>query len=332
MTFAKTLLVVLLGCMTLFAPHLASAQSARRLPVVGVLGNQQTPTPAAIRTTQAFAEALRAAGWIEGQNVRFERRYSEGRPERFPDLAAELVRLNVDVIVTSSSAATKAAKDATSTIPIVFAAVGDPVGAGFVASLARPGGNVTGLSNQLNEMDEKLLQLAREISPRLRTYAVVWNPLEQSSALGFKVAQERWPALGVKPVSVPLRAPEDLAAAAEILTREKPDFVHVHSTPLAFRESKRIGEMLARLRLPSIVGTRTFVDNDVVMVSYGPDFVDLFRRAGGYVDKILRGARPAEIPVEQPTRFETIVNQRVARNIKFDVPAAFLLRADQIIE
>jgi putative ABC transport system substrate-binding protein len=306
----------------------AHAQSPKRTPVIGLLGT----TPQSGRSLEGFKQGLREGGWVEGETVRLESRWAEGPPELVSELARDLVRLKVDVIVTPGSQATKAAKEATSTIPIVFVAVGNPVGAGFVASLARPGGNVTGVTNQLGDLTGKFLQLAREVVPRLRHLGIMWNPVAPSSALAFKEAQERYPTLGVKVTSVPVRSLEDFDGAFDVLSRERLDFLIVHPSPVIFRHRQRVAEFALRNRLPTSTGTRAMVDDASIMISYGPDFATLFRRAAVYIDKILRGARPADLPVEQPTRFDLVVNQRVARAIGLEFTPAFLARVDQVIE
>jgi putative tryptophan/tyrosine transport system substrate-binding protein len=226
------LLAVLFG--TFATPATARAQATKRVPTVGVLATTGT-APGSAKIFEAFKQSLRESGWAEGKTVRFEMRFSQGRPERFPELAAELIRLKVDVIVATSSQATKAAMDATGTTPIVFVAVADPIGAGFVQSLARPGGNVTGVTNQFSDLADKNLQLAREVVPRLRHVGIMWTPGDPGSARGFKDAQDRYSSLGIKVTSAPVRTPEDLEAAFEILARERPDFLIVHSTRLRSR-------------------------------------------------------------------------------------------------
>lgn len=314
-------------CMT---PAAVRAQSTKRTVVVGVLASS-APAGSA-RILEAFKQTLREGGWVEGKTMRLESRYSEGRSERFPELAVELVRLKSDVIVASGSQATKAAIDATATVPIVFVAVADPIGAGFVLSLARPGGHVTGVTNQFSDLHEKTLQLAREVLPRLRHVGIVWTPVDQGSALGFKEAQERYGRFGVKVTSAPVRSPEDFDTAFEVLSRERPEFLMVHPTPVISRNRQRVAEFAVRNRLPTITGFRAMVDDGSLMISYGPDFADLFRLAGLYVDRILRGARPADLPVQQPTRFQLVVNRRVARSVGLELTPAFLARVDEVIE
>jgi putative ABC transport system substrate-binding protein len=281
---------------------------------------------------EAFKQSLRKSGWAEGESVRFEMRFAAGRSERFPEQAAELVRLKVDVIVAAGSQATKAAMEATRTIPIVFVAVSHPTEAGFVQSLARPGGNVTGVTNQLSDLQDKTLQLAREVAPRLSHVGIVWTPVDPGSARGFKDAQDRYPSLGIRVTSAPVRSAEDFEAAFEIISRERPEFLVVHPTPVVSLYRQRVAEFALRKRLPTITGSRAMVEDGSVMMSYGPDFADLYRQAGLYVDKILRGTRPADLPVEQPTRFDLVINLKTAKAVGLTIPPSLLARADQVIE
>ncbi len=281
---------------------------------------------------EAFKQSLRESGWAEGESVRFEMRFAAGRSERFPEQAAELVKLNVDVIVAAGSQATKAAMEATRTIPIVFIAVSHPIEAGFVQSLARPGGNVTGVTNQLSDLADKTLQLAREVAPRLSHVGIVWTPVDPGSVRGLEDAQGRYPNLGIRVTSAPVRSPEDFEAAFEILSRERPDFLIVHPTPVVSQNRQRVAEFALRKRLPTITGYRAMVEDGSVMMSYGPDFADLFRQGGLYVNKILRGARTADLPVVQPTRFDLVINLKTAKVLGLTIPPSLLLRADQVIE
>lgn len=222
---------------------------------MGVLGTSATAAGSA-RIFDAFKQALREGGWVEGDTMRLELRYSEGRAERYPELATELVRLKSDVIVAHGSLATKAAIEATATIPIVFVAVADPISAGFVSGLARPGGHVTGVTNQFGDLHEKTLQLAREVVPRLRHVGIVWTPVDQGSALGFKAAQERFGRFGVRVTSAPVRSPEDFDTAFGILSRERPEFLIVHPTPMISRNRQQLAQFAVRNRLPTITGNR----------------------------------------------------------------------------
>jgi putative ABC transport system substrate-binding protein len=316
----------------LAAPRAAEAtQSTKRTPTVGVLTTAATPAASA-RMFEAFKQSLRESGWAEGETVRFEMRFSDGRSERYPELAAELVQLKVDAIVASGSQATKAAMEATRTIPIVFVAVSHPIEAGFVQSLARPGGNVTGVTNQFSDLQDKILQLAREVAPRLSHVGIVWTPVDPGSVRGFKDAQGRYPSLGIRVTSAPVRSPEDFEAAFEILSRERPDFLVVHPTPVVSQNRQRVAEFALRKRLPTITASRAMVEDGSVMMSYGPDLADLFRHVGLHVNKILRGARPADLPVEQPTRFDLVINLKTAKALGLTIPTSLLARADQIIE
>ena len=325
------LLSVVVAVGTFLTEVPSRAQSTKGTPVIGLLATTAT-MPGSARVIEAFRQSLAETGWVEGKTVRLESRWSEGRSERFPALAAELVRLKVDVMVTSGSLATKAAMEATPSIPIVFVAVADPIGSGFVASLGRPGGHVTGVTNQFSDLAGKSLQLARDVVPGLRHIAIVWNPADSGSALGFKRAQDLYPSLGVKVTSAPVGSPDEFDRAFEIVTQERPDFLEVHPTPVIQRNRQRIAEFALRKRIPTITGFRAMVEDGSLMMSYGPDFADLFRQAAHYVDKILKGARPVDLPVEQPTRFELIVNRRVAGAIGVSFPPEFLARADHVIE
>jgi len=228
--------------------------------------------------------------------------------------------------------ATTAAMEATRTIPIVFVAVSHPIEAGFVQSLARPGGNVTGVTNQASDLTDKQLQLARDVASRLSHVGIVWTPVDPGSARGFKDAQGRYPGLGVRVTSAPVRSPEDFEAAFEILSREHPDFLMVHPTPVISENRQRVAEFALRKRLPTITSFRTMVEDGSVMMSYGADYADLFRHAGLYVNKILRGARPADLPVEQPTKFDLVINLKTVKALGLTIPPSVLGRADQIIQ
>jgi putative ABC transport system substrate-binding protein len=328
---AVTAMLVLSAMSLQAAP--ADGQSSKRTPVVGVLGT--TPADYAggrARIWEGFTRVLGERGWVDGKSLRIEWRWSDGRPERFRELATELVRLDVDLVLTSGSQSTKAAMEATSTIPIVFVGVANPVGAGFVKSLASPGGNVTGVTNQLADLAGKWLQLAKEVVPRLRHVGIMWNPADPGSASTFKDSQESFTRLGIKLTSVPVKAPEDFDAGFEILARERPDFLIVHLSPMIARNRQRVAEFAVRQRLPTGAGSRVLTDDGSILISYGPDFADLLKRGANYVDRVLKGARPADLPVEQPTRFQLVVNRRVARAIGVELTPALLGQADDVIE
>lgn len=322
-------LVLLLSAL-LLAPGLVTAQ--QRIPVIGYLGTTPPSTPASARARDAFVDELRRQGYVDGQTVRIEWRWSEGQSERFAELARDLVARKVDVIVAGGSQATQAAKDATKTIPIVLALVSHPVEAGFVASLAKPGGNITGVTNQLGDLNSKFVQLIKEVVPGARRLGIMWNPDDQGSALAFKEAKEQFPALGLSVISAPVRNPEELDAALAALLRDRTDFLQVHPSPIIFRHRQRVADFAVRHRMPTVTGNQAMVDDGSILMSYGPDFTDLLRRAAALVARILKGVKPADLPVEQPTRFDLVVNLKVSRAIGVALPQSLLARADRVIE
>jgi putative tryptophan/tyrosine transport system substrate-binding protein len=275
-------------------------------------------------------QRLRELGWIEGRTIAIEYRWAEGRSERAAEIAAELVRLKVDVIVTSGTATVVAVKQATSVIPVVFASVGDPVGTGLIASLARPGGNVTGLSNQTNDLGSKRLELLREVVPDLRRLAIIANVGNPAAVLEMVEVQAAARTLGLEVATFEIRRAEDIAPAFQALN-EHADVLYVVFEPLVNTNRVRINTLALGARLPTVSGFREFVDAGGLM-SYGPNNADLFRRAADYVDKILRGAKPADLPVEQPTKFDLVVNLTIAKILGLNVPPTLLARADQVIE
>ncbi len=309
-------------------PLTARAQQARKLPTIGFLG-AATPSVASKWTT-AFEKRLRELGWIEGRTVAIEYRWAEARTERYSEIAAELVGLKVDVIVTWASAPVIAAKQATMLIPIVFAAQMDPVGAGVVASLARPGGNVTGLSIQQTDTASKRLELLREVVRNLGRLAIMGNADAPGAVLEMREVQVSARTLGLEVTTREIRQAEDIVPAIEAL-KSRADALYVATDPLVFNNRIRINTAALGARLPTIYGSREYVDAGALM-SYGPNFPDLFRRAADYVDKILRGAKPGDIPVEQPTKFELVINLTTAKTLGLTVPGAFLLRADEVVE
>jgi putative tryptophan/tyrosine transport system substrate-binding protein len=307
-------------------PIVAHAQ-AKRLPTIGFLS---TSTPAGwAQWSAAFVQRLRELNWIDGRTVAIEYRWAEGRSERFAEIAAEFVRLKVDVIVTAGLG-TNAAKQATSVIPIVFALLNDPVGSGFVASLARPGGNVTGLSNQGTDIAGKRLELLREVVPKLGRLAIMANVGFPDAVLEMGEVEATAKTLGLAVVTVEIRRAEDIVPAFEGL-KSRADALYVCGDPLVIANRIRINSLALGARLPTMYNFREFVEAGGLM-SYGPNVPDLFRRAADFADKILRGAKPRDIPVEQPTRFDLIVNLTTAKVLGLAVPEAFLLRADQVIE
>jgi putative ABC transport system substrate-binding protein len=278
----------------------------------------------------AFVRRLAELGWVEGRTVTIEYRWAEGNSERFAQIAAEYVRLNVDVIATWGSAPVVAARQATSIIPIVFAASGDPVGTGLVTSLARPGGNATGLSTQQSDIATKRLELLREAVPGLRRLAIMVNVDAPISVLDMREIQAAADTLGLDVVIADLRQAKDIAPAFDAV-KGRADALYVCTEPLVFTNRVRINLLAAAARMPTMHGRREYVEAEGLM-SYGTNFLDLFRRAAEYVDKILTGAKPADLPVEQPTKFELVVNLKTAKALGIDIPRTILERADEVIE
>jgi putative ABC transport system substrate-binding protein len=276
-----------------------------------------------------FVQRLRELGWIEGGTVAIEVRWAEGRTERYTEIAAEFVRLKVDVIFTVGGAVLPA-KQATSIIPIVFAAAADPLGAGFVASLARPGGNITGLSMQNTDSTGKRLELLREAVPGLRRLAILANVSYPAAVVELREAQATARAFGLEAVTFEIHRAEDIAPAFEALN-DPVGALYVCSDALVLTNRIRINTFALTSRLPTMYGFREFVEAGGFM-SYGPNFPDLYRRSANYVDKILRGAKPADLPVEQPTKFDFIINLLTARALRLTVPPTLLARADEVIE
>src|SRR5215468_6979337 len=309
-------------------PLAARAQQPGKLPTVGFLG-ATTPLVESQRLA-AFVQRLRELGWMEGRNVAIEVRWAEGRSERFAEIAAELVRLKVDVILTHNTPPVLAAKQATSVIPIVFASAGDPVGTGVVAGLARPGGNVTGLSSQTSDTAGKRLQLLREIVPGLRRLAIIGNVGNPLTVLEIGEVQAAARALDLEVITLDIQRADDIAPAFDKL-RDRADALYLCGDPLVTTNRVRINTLALGARVPTMSVFRLYVEAGGLM-SYGPNFSDMFRRAADLVDKILRGAKPAEIPVEQATKFDLIINLTTAKVLGLTIPESFLLRADEVIE
>jgi putative ABC transport system substrate-binding protein len=309
-------------------PVAARTQQAGKLPTIGFLG----ATTAALQSqfTLAFVERLRELGWIEGHSVAIEYRWAEGRSERFAELAAELVRLKVDVILTHNTPPVLAAKQATSVIPIVFATAADPVDTGIVASLARPGGNVTGLSSQTPDVAGKRIELLREVVPGLRRFAILANPENTYVALEVHEVQAAARTLGLEVDLIEIRRAEDITPAFE-RAKDHAQALYIMPDPVLFTHRLRINTLALGARLPTMHSLREFVEASG-LISYGPSWLDQWRRAADYVDKILRGAKPAQIPVEQPTKFDLIVNLTTAQALGITLPETVLARASEIIE
>jgi putative ABC transport system substrate-binding protein len=319
--------ITLLGGATVAWPRAARAQQAAKLPTIGYLGTAGAAAWAP--WTAAFVQRLHELDWIDGRAISIQYRWAEGSAERSAEMAAELVRLKVDVLVTGGNAAL-AAKQASSAVPIVFALVDDPVGMGLVASLARPGGNVTGLSLQAADLAGKLLALLLEVVPGLRRLAIIANVEYPNAASEMREVQIAGRTLGIDAATFEIRRAEDIAPAFEAL-KDRADALYVVGDALVITHRVRINTLALIARLPTIYVVREYVEAGGLM-SYGPNFPDLFRRAADYVDKILRGAKPGELPVEQPTKFDLAINLTTAKALGLTVPESFLLLADEVIE
>jgi len=320
--------MTLLGGATAAWPLAARAQQPAKLPTIGFLGGT-TPATWSLFVA-AFVQRLRELGWIEGRTIAIEYRWADGRSERFAEIAAEFVRLKVNLIFTYSTPSVVAAKQATSSIPIVFPTAGDPVGNKLVVSLARPGGNVTGLSTQFTDLAGKRLELLREMVPSLRRLAIMANAGYPAAVLEMAEVQATTRTLGLDVVTLELRRAEDIAPAFEAL-KGRAEALYVCAESLVTTNRVRINTLALAARLPTMHSIREYVEAGGLM-SYGPNFPDLWRRAGDLVDKILRGAKPADIPVEQPTKFDLIINLTTAKALGLDVPPTLLARADEVIE
>jgi putative ABC transport system substrate-binding protein len=309
-------------------PLTAGAQQPGKLPTIGFLGAN---TASAQRDwTDAFVQRLRELGWIEGRTVAIEYRWAEGRTERFAEIATEFVRLKVDVIVTQGTSIVIAVKQATSVIPIVFASAGNPVGTGLVASLARPGGNVTGLSSQATDTVGRRLELLREVVPGLRRLAILGNVDNPLSVLEMGEVQAAARALGLDAATLEIRRGEDIAPVFEAL-KSRADVLYIATDPLTLAHRARIHTWALAARLPTAAAFREFAEAGGLM-SYGSNLPNQYRRAAEYVDKILRGTKPATLPVEQPTKFDLIINLTTAKALGLTVPPTLLARADEVIE
>jgi putative ABC transport system substrate-binding protein len=311
-------------------PLAARAQQAQPMRRIGVLMGIVNNTIAGLARAKAFRQELERLGWVEGRTVVIEYRWAEGHNERLSAIAAELLRLNMDVLVTEGTPVTAAAKQATSGIPIVFVAVGDPVGTGLVASLARPGGNVTGLSNQNRDLASKRVQLLREVVSGLGRLAILTNADNVSAALEMRDAEAAAASIGVDTIPLELRRADDIAPALEGV-KGLGQALYVVPDSFLGANALRINTIALATRLPTMFGSRDLLGTGGLM-SYGADSPDLHRRAADYVDKILRGAKPADLPVEQPTKFELVINLTTARALGLTVPPTLLAIADEVIE
>ena len=320
--------ITLLGGATAAWPLAARAQQPSKLPTIGYLG--ATTRDGESQQIAAFVQQLRNIGWVEGRNVVIEYRWVEGRSGRAADITAEFVRLKVDVIVTWATPNVIAAKEATASIPIVFAVAADPVGTGLVASLAQPGGNVTGSSIQMIELAAKRLEVLREVLPDLRRLGIMANTGGTGAMLEMAEVQRTARKVGIEPVTVELAREKDIAPAFDTL-KGRAQALYVCADPLVNAYRIRIAILAVGARLPTMYGQQLYVEAGGLL-SYGPNIPDLFRRAAEHVDKILRGAKPSGIPVEQPTKFDLIVNLTTAKALGLTIPESFLLRAAEVIE
>jgi putative tryptophan/tyrosine transport system substrate-binding protein len=310
------------------AVAVVEAQQPKKIPRIGFLGTA-SPSAASARI-EALRQGLRELGYVEGKNIVIEQRYAEEKLDRVNELAAELVRLKVDVIVTVGPAATRSAKEATTVIPIVMGVDDDPVGNGFVASLARPGRSITGLSTLGPEISGKQLELLKEIIPSLSRVAVLGNSMQPGNAQSLREVELAAGALGVNLQYLDVLSPEDIETVFRAASKGRADAVLVLRAPVFFSHRKQIVDLAAKSRLPAMYYTTEYLENGGLM-TYGVSITDLFRRAATYVDKILKGAKPADLPVEQPTKFELVINLKTAKQIGLTIPPNVLARADKVI-
>ncbi|MBI3637420.1 MAG: ABC transporter substrate-binding protein [Candidatus Rokubacteria bacterium] len=322
-------LVVAFALNVFFTPLASEAQQRGQLPRIGYLGT--TSASLEPELLKAFREGLRDLGYVEGQNIVIEYRWAEGNYRRFPDLVADLLSLKVDLIVTAGTPSALAAKRATKTTPIVMAVTGDAVGAGLVSSLARPGGNLTGLTTMIPELEGKRLELLREVLPKLTTIAVLLNTANPFVAIAWTQTQVSAQALGLTVQPVELRGPKELEDAFAKVARQRPSAITMVADRFLLAHRTQIVDFVAKERLPAIYPYREFVFAGGLM-SYSPSYEDLFRRSAAYVDKILKGAKPGDLPVEQPTKFELLVSTKTAKTLGLTIPPSLLLRADHVVE
>ena len=325
----RTLLLAAAAWPALAWAGAARAQAPAKVRRIGLL-TPYSPSDTAL-WHQAFRLGLRDLGWVEGKNISIEYRYAEGRSDRLPELAADLVRLKVDVIVASVTSDALAAQKATRAIPIVMAVAGDPVASGLVESLAQPGGNITGLSQMNVELVGKRLELLKEMIPKLSRVAVLWNPQNTASTLNWKEIQLPARQLGIRLNSMEVRSPNDFDKAFEDATRARAGALFILPDTAIPTNLKRIAGLATRTRLPSIFHFSEFADAGG-LVTYGVDRADMYRRAATFVDKILKGAKPGDLPIDRATKFELVINMKTAKALGITIPQSVLLRADRVIE
>ena len=307
--------------------HVAQAQNKSTLPRIGILYLGAPPNA----NVDAFIRGLRELHYIEGKNILIEYRFAQGKAERLPELARELVQLRVDAIFTTGTPAIFAVKEATKTIPVIFFSTSDPVGTGVVASLARPGGNITGITALASDLWPKRLELLKEIFPKLTRVAMVWNKGNAGMALEAKATQEVAGPLGITVQDRGLKDPNDLEVVFAVMSKERPDGFLALMDPVLNSYQKQILDFLAEHRLPAIFENRTWVEAGG-LISYGADYAEAHRRAAALMDKVLKGTKPADIPVEQPTKFELVINLKTAKQIGVTIPPNVLARADKVIK
>jgi putative ABC transport system substrate-binding protein len=324
-------LVVALGASVIAAPLSSFAQQQGKVWRVGFLVSRSRPDSLDSDVYGAFLREMRELGYIEGKNLVIEWRFADLKYERLPALAAELVQINVNLIVAGGTPAVSAAQKATTTIPIVMGSIVDPVGSGFVASLARPGGNITGLSNLLGDIGPKHLEMLLGIMPKLSRVAVLLNHGNSSHAAVLKSVQAAAQGTGVKVLPMEARTAQEIETAFSMMSKEKAQAVIVVSDGLFTEHRRQIAEMAAKNRLPSISARGDYAEAGFLM-SYSPNFAHSWRRAATYVDKILKGAKPADLPVEQPTKFELVINGKTAKALGLTIPQSLLISADKVIE
>jgi putative ABC transport system substrate-binding protein len=318
------------GLILLATPHAAPAPQTGKVSRIGLLSSA-SPSAGADRLL-AFKQGLQALGYVEGQNLTIEYRWAEGRDDRLPALAADLVRLKVQMIVTQGTLATVEARKASATMPVVFAVAGDPVAAGLVGSLTRPGGSVTGLAVMGAEMTAKRLELLREAVPGVTRVAALWNPGNASSRPELQQTDAAARTLGIQLQSVEVRDARLLEPAFTAMTKEKAKALIVLSDSMLFGQRVRIADLAVQHRLPAIAWTPEFAETGRLLMVYGPNVAEMHRRAAAYVDKILRGVSPADLPVEQPTKFELVINLTTAKTLGLTVPSSLLQRADRVVQ
>jgi putative tryptophan/tyrosine transport system substrate-binding protein len=307
----------------------AAAQQAGKVYRIGFLGNSTAALEANL--VGPFREGLREFGYLEGRNAQIEYRWAEGQYERFPALIAELIALKVDVIVTAGTPATQAVKKATTSVPLVMVAVGDPVATGIVASLKQPGGNITGLTSIAEEMEGKRLELLREVVPTVSRVAVLWNPDNQSLLAELKENRAAAQVLGMKVQALEVRTAGELEETFKAIARERPGALLVMADRLFLHNRQRIMDFATKQRLPGVYAYRELVEAGGLM-SFGPSYPGMHRRAAYFVDRILKGAKPADLPVERPTKFELVINLKAAKALSLTIPQSVLLRATEVIQ